>query len=144
MKTQITKQHANVIAVQLLTTFHKEGRMNKQSFIWLKLALFAALRRAAPQPYLTPDEARALLGDYRRQGKERAYGPRELLMPLRQALTGCDHGPELHFVLAALPAGETLDRLAAALSAAAPPAAATGAAAPSATPCPDTTEGERR
>ena len=43
MKTQITKQHTNVVAVQPLTTFHKEGRMNKQSFTWLKLALFAAV-----------------------------------------------------------------------------------------------------
>ena len=121
-----------------------------------RLGLFADLRRAAPQPYVTPDEARGLLADYRRQGKERfGCGPRELLMPLRQALTGCDHGPELHFVLAALAAGETLERLAAATGAAAaagaaappPPrrlAAPPAAAPPAAAPPPDPTEGDPR
>jgi hypothetical protein len=67
-------------------------------------------------------------------------------MPLRRAITGCDHGPELHFVLAALPAGETLERLAAATGDATPAAtpAAPPAATPPATPLPDTTEGDRR
>jgi hypothetical protein len=32
-------------------------------------------------------------------------------MPLRIALTGAEHGPELRFVLAALQRGETLRRL---------------------------------
>ena len=96
-----------------------------------RLALFAELRRAAPAPYLTPEQARELLGEYRRQGKERSFGARELLMPLRQALTGREHGPDLHFVLAALDAGETLERLAR--------AAAPAAGEPSAT-----TEGDQR
>ena len=112
-----------------------------------RLALFGGLRRSAPQPYLPPDEARDLLADYRRQGKQSGYDPRELLMPLRRALTGRDHGPELHFVLAALPAGETLERLAAATGDATPPATpppATPADTPPATPPPDTTEGDRR
>ena len=113
-----------------------------------RLGLFAALRRAAPQPYLSPDDARDLLADYRRRGKERlALSPRELLMPLRQALTGRDHGPELHFVLAALEAGETLERLAAAtgdasLAATGMAAAGTAAAAPTGdTPPGDTPPG---
>jgi hypothetical protein len=112
-----------------------------------RLALFGGLRRSAPQPYLPPDEARDLLADYRRQGKQSGYDPRELLMPLRRALTGRDHGPELHFVLAALPADETLERLAAATGDATPPATpppATPADTPPATPPPDTTEGDRR
>ena len=74
-----------------------------------RLDLFArsAPRRARSRTS-APDAARDLLADYRRQGKERlGYGPRELLMPLRLALTGREHGPELHFVLAALDAGET-------------------------------------
>jgi len=79
-----------------------------------RLELFAGLRRAAPAPYLDPEAARELLGEYRRLGKERGYGPRDLLMPLRRALTGREHGPELHYVLAALDGGETLARLAAA------------------------------
>jgi nondiscriminating glutamyl-tRNA synthetase len=76
-----------------------------------RLALFAALRAKARASYLTPDEARELLAEYRLQGKERGYGPRDLLMPLRRVLTGRDHGPELHFVLAALSATETLARI---------------------------------
>jgi hypothetical protein len=130
-----------------------------------RLELFAALRRATSSPYLSPDDARELLGEYRRLGKERlALGPRELLMPLRQALTGHEHGPELHYVLAALEAGETLARLAAAthdgppraVGAAAtdsgaaatdPGDAATdpaGDGATAATPPPVTTEGDPR
>jgi nondiscriminating glutamyl-tRNA synthetase len=110
-----------------------------------RLALFAELRRRAPQPYLAADEARGLLGDYRRQGKERlALGPRDLLMPLRQALTGRDHGPELHFVLAALSAGETLTRLAATVDGIAAGGDDSPAAAPAAAPPAVTTEGDRR
>jgi hypothetical protein len=37
MKTQITKQHSNVLAVQPLTTFHKEDRMKNHSTALLKL-----------------------------------------------------------------------------------------------------------
>ncbi len=117
-----------------------------------RLDLFGALRRAAPRPYLTSDAARDLLADYRRQGKERlGCGPRELLMPLRQALTGRDHGPELHYVLAALDADETLERLAA-VAGATPrdPAAPGDPATPGhpvvadTTPPPATNEGDRR
>ena len=43
MKTQITKQHTNVVAVQPLTTFHKEDRMKKQSLNALKLAILFAM-----------------------------------------------------------------------------------------------------
>ena len=44
---------------------------------------------------------------------------RRLLMPLRVALTGHEHGPELHYVLGALDRAATIDRLRAALEAAA-------------------------
>ena len=37
-------------------------------------------------------------------------------MPLRIALTGAEHGPDLHFVLAALTRNETLVRIAAAFA----------------------------
>ena len=106
-----------------------------------RLELFAALRRGSTAPYLSPGEARELLAEYRRLGKERlALGPRELLMPLRQALTGHEHGPELHYVLAAVAADETLARLTAATGAATDTAdAAPGVASP-----PATNEGDRR
>ena len=124
-----------------------------------RLELFAALRRATPSPYLSPDDARELLGEYRRLGKERlALSPRELLMPLRQALTGHEHGPELHYVLAALEAGEILARLAEATHDGSPQVAGDAATDPAgdgatdpagdgvtaATPPPVTTEGDPR
>ncbi len=68
--------------------------------------------------WLSPDAARELLAAYRAWGKERDIGARRLLMPLRIALTGREHGPELHFVLAALSRAQTIDRIAAALAAA--------------------------
>jgi hypothetical protein len=43
MKTQITKQHTNVVAVQPQTTFHKEDRMKKHSSPTLKLAILFAM-----------------------------------------------------------------------------------------------------
>jgi len=81
----------------------------------LQLAEFAALR-AAEDEWLAPDAARDLLAAYRTWGKERGIGARHLLMPLRIALTGVEHGPELPFVLAALSGAHTRARLSAALA----------------------------
>ena len=39
MKTQISKQHTNAVAVQPQTTFQKEDRMKRQSSTTLKLAI---------------------------------------------------------------------------------------------------------
>jgi len=75
-----------------------------------QLAHVRALRAEAPE-WLTPDGARDLLAAYRAWGKERAIGARDLLMPLRIALTSAEHGPELPFVLAALARGTALTRL---------------------------------
>ncbi len=74
------------------------------------LAWFRELRAAAPE-WLPPAGARDLIAAYRAWGNERGVGARDLLMPLRIALTGVEHGPELPFVLAALQRGETLRRL---------------------------------
>ena len=43
MKTQISKQQTDVVAVQPLTTFHKEDRMKKHSSTALKLAAICAM-----------------------------------------------------------------------------------------------------
>ena len=75
-----------------------------------RLTWFRALRAEAPE-WLSPAAARDLLGVYRVWGKERGIGARDLLMPLRIALTGAEHGPELPFVLAALARDTTLARL---------------------------------
>ena len=75
-----------------------------------QLAWFRELRAASPE-WLSPAGARDLIAAYRAWGKERGVGARDLLMPLRIALTGAEHGPELPFVLAALQRGETLRRL---------------------------------
>jgi nondiscriminating glutamyl-tRNA synthetase len=76
----------------------------------LQLAAFVG-RRAVAADWLPPAAARDLLAAYRVWGKEQGIGARDLLMPLRIALTGTEHGPELPFVLAALPRAETLARL---------------------------------
>jgi len=81
------------------------------------LAAFRRLRAAAP-PYVSPDSARELLAAYRAEGKAVGLGPRDVLMPLRIALTGSEHGPEMPFVLAALERDETQARVDAALAAA--------------------------
>ncbi len=75
-----------------------------------QLARFRELRAAAAA-WLDPAAARDLIATYRAWGKERGVGARDLLMPLRIALTGAEHGPELPFVLAALERGATLGRL---------------------------------
>ena len=75
-----------------------------------QLGAFRVRRAGAPE-WLTPAAARELLAAYRAWGKQRGIGARDLLMPLRIALTGVEHGPELPFVLAALARAETLARL---------------------------------
>jgi glutamyl/glutaminyl-tRNA synthetase len=74
------------------------------------LTQFRDLRAAAPE-WLDPGTARELLAAYRAWGKAAGAGPRDLLRPLRIALTGSEHGPELPFVIAALDRGETAARL---------------------------------
>jgi len=76
----------------------------------LQITWFRDLRAEALE-WLSPPAARDLLAVYRAWGKEHGIGARDLLMPLRIALTGAEHGPELPFVLAALERGETLRRL---------------------------------
>jgi hypothetical protein len=62
MKTQLSKQHTNEVAVQPLTTFHKEDRMKKQNFTTLKLAIFFAMAvtmaLSASAQQLSPEELR--------------------------------------------------------------------------------------
>jgi len=71
---------------------------------------FAGLRAAAGD-WVAPAAARSLLGDYRALGPDLGLNARGLLRPLRIALTGREHGPELPFVLAALDRAEALCRL---------------------------------
>jgi nondiscriminating glutamyl-tRNA synthetase len=75
-----------------------------------QLAQARSLRAEAPE-WLSPAGARDLLAAYRAWGKEQGIGARDLLMPLRIALTSAEHGPELPFVLAALDRETALARL---------------------------------
>ena len=84
-----------------------------------QLAQARAMRAEAPA-WLTPAGARDLLAAYRAWGKQRGIGARSLLMPLRIAVTGAEHGPELPYVLGALDRAETLRRLDHALAGNAP------------------------
>jgi len=100
-----------------------------------QLEHFAAAREAAAE-WLDPAAARALLGAYREWGAARGLPAKRLLMPLRVALTGREHGPELHYVLGALDRGTAVRRTLAALGGAAsvapdaPPGAPSGAPPP--------------
>lgn len=93
---------------------------------------FRRRRREDPE-WLPSDDAREALAGYRAWGKERGLAARDLLMPLRLALTGREHGPELHYVLAALDRRDTVSRLDDALAA---------STAASEAPPPPTTEGD--
>jgi len=75
------------------------------------LTAFADLR-ATTRQWLDRDDASELLGCYRTWAKEHGVRVRDALMPLRQALTGREHGPELPLVVAAIDRGDALDRLA--------------------------------
>ena len=76
------------------------------------------LSREHAADYLSLDACLSLLAVYRDWGKAKGLKARGLLMPLRIALTGAEHGRDMHFVLAALSGVETLARLQAALRAA--------------------------
>lgn len=71
---------------------------------------FLELRAAGPV-WLQPPDARRLLGTYRQLAANRGLGARKALPPLRLLLTGHEHGPELHYVLAAIDRDEALRRV---------------------------------
>jgi len=76
-----------------------------------QLARFAELRAEAVE-WLDEAAARELLAAYRSWAKGAGVAARDALLPLRLALTGREHGPELVFVLAAIARTDTLARLA--------------------------------
>ena len=63
------------------------------------------------------ESARTLVQELRLWAKEKGVGPRELLHPLRLALTGCNRGPEMAYLLAVLGAREARSRINRALEA---------------------------
>jgi glutamyl-tRNA synthetase len=75
-----------------------------------QLTEFARLRAAAAD-WLAGDAAQQLLAAYRAWAKEAGVKVKDALMPLRLALTGCEHGPELAYVLAAVERTDALARL---------------------------------
>ena len=67
--------------------------------------------RAAALDWLTPQAAKELLAAYRAAAAQRGLGARRAQPPLRLLLTGREHGPELHFVLAAISGGDAEARV---------------------------------
>jgi glutamyl-tRNA synthetase len=63
------------------------------------------------------ESARTLVQELRLWAKEKGVGPRELLHPLRLALTGRNRGPEMAYLLAVLGAQEARSRINRALEA---------------------------
>lgn len=60
---------------------------------------------------LTLEEARSFVGELRAWAKERGIKTRDLLHPLRLALTGRDEGPEMAYLFAVLGPGEAARRI---------------------------------
>jgi glutamyl-tRNA synthetase len=67
--------------------------------------------RAEGAEWLPPEAARELLAAYRAAAAERGLGARRALPPLRLLLTGREHGPELHYVLAAIARDDAVGRV---------------------------------
>ncbi len=80
------------------------------AFADVPLDEFLRLRAAGPE-WLPPESARQLLTAYRAIAAERGLGARRALPPLRLLLTGREHGPELHYVLAAIARDDALGRV---------------------------------
>ncbi len=74
------------------------------------LELFRELREADVREHLPYADAVELVATLRAQGKSRGLAPRDVLHPLRIALTGAPHGLPLPVVVAVLPREEALER----------------------------------
>jgi glutamyl/glutaminyl-tRNA synthetase len=57
------------------------------------------------------EEARGFVGELRAWAKERGLKTRDLLHPLRLALTGRNRGPEMAYLFAVLGADESRERI---------------------------------
>ena len=74
------------------------------------LALFRGLREADAREHLPYAAAVELVGTLRALGKTRGLSARDVLHPLRIALTGAPQGLPMAVVVAVLPRGEALER----------------------------------
>ena len=74
------------------------------------LALFCELREADEREHLPYAAAVELVDRLRALGQSRGLSPRDVLHPLRIALTGAPHGLPLPVVVAVLPREEALER----------------------------------
>jgi glutamyl-tRNA synthetase/nondiscriminating glutamyl-tRNA synthetase len=74
------------------------------------LPLFRELRQADEREHTPYADAVALIGELRTAGASRGLSARDVLHPLRIALTGAPRGLPLPVVVAVLPRGEALDR----------------------------------
>jgi len=74
------------------------------------LPLFCALREADRREHLPYADALELIAALRAAGTSRGLSPRDVLHPLRIALTGAPNGLPLPVVVAVLPRGEALER----------------------------------
>jgi len=74
------------------------------------LELFCELREADERPHLPYEAAAELVDRLREHGASRGLSARDVLHPLRIALTGAPHGLPLPVVIAVLPREEALER----------------------------------
>ena len=74
------------------------------------LQLFRELRSADEREHVPYADALALIERLRAAGADRGLSPRDVLHPVRLALTGAAHGLPLAVVVTVLPRGEALER----------------------------------
>jgi glutamyl-tRNA synthetase len=74
------------------------------------LELFRELREGDAREHVPYADAVELIGGVRAAGASRGLSPRDVLHPLRIALTGAPHGLPLPVVVTVLPRGEALER----------------------------------
>ncbi|MCW2950352.1 MAG: glutamyl-tRNA synthetase [Thermoleophilia bacterium] len=100
---------ANEIAMMLAAAADHDEQQTANMNQALDIAV--RLLRTTEDSSLSDDWARQLVSEYRSQGKAAGYSVRQLLHPLRLALTGAERGPGLDLIVAAIGATDALGRV---------------------------------
>jgi glutamyl-tRNA synthetase len=89
----------------------RSGELDLDEQALTALGLFREVREGWPEAFLSHHEAEELLDELRAAGAERGIGARDLLGPLRLALTGARRGVAMPYVIAAIERDDALARV---------------------------------